>query len=167
MRILVGNRFVAAVVLVLTGAVAGSGCGSGRSSSSTTASASGSVATKSRRIPPGGAVPNALRGAYAAHFGRLAAQTSGTWHLVLGPGHHARIWNTADHIARRPDFEAGPVSFAAGRMTFATVTAEGRCTDPATYTYTLKGNALRFAPVGKDPCFDRSVTFPTHTWHRR
>jgi hypothetical protein len=135
------------------------------SASLASASATRSLAP-SASSPPGQPAPARLVGLYAAHFSTTDEQTSGTWHLRIGPGHHVKVWNTDDPIAHSPSFEAGPVSFRGNRMVFARFTGEGVCNVGATYTWKLSDHLLRFRLIGKDGCQPRVVTFTPHPWHR-
>jgi hypothetical protein len=116
--------------------------------------------------PPGQPAPARLIGLYDAHFTARDEQTSGTWHLRIGPGHHLKIWNRVDPIDNSPSFEAGPVSFRGDRMVFARVTAEGICSVGATYTWKLSNDLLRFRLIGKDGCQPRVITFTPHPLRR-
>jgi hypothetical protein len=127
----------------------------------------GNAAATSPGSPPSGEpAPARLVGLYAAHFTGSDEQTSGTWNLRIGPGHHLKIWNRVDPIDNRPSFEAGPVSFRGNRMVFARSTAEGICAVGATYTWTLHGGLLRFRLLGEDGCRPRVITFTPHPWRR-
>jgi len=116
--------------------------------------------------PTGKPAPARLVGLYAAHFTLNDAQTSGTWHLRIGPGHHVKVWNRDDPMAHSPSFEAGPVSFRGNRMVFARFTAEGVCNVGATYTWKLSDHLLRFRLIGTDGCDGRIITFTPHLWRR-
>jgi hypothetical protein len=114
--------------------------------------------------PSGQPAPARLVGRYEARFTARDEQTSGTWHLRIGPGHHLKIWNRADPIDNSPSFEAGPVSFRGNRMVFATTTAQGICTVGAMYAWKLSNHLLRFRLIGKDGCQPRVITFTPHPW---
>lgn len=116
--------------------------------------------------PAGQAAPARLVGLYAARFTLNDAQTAGTWHLRIGPGHHLKVWNPEDPVANSRSFEAGPVSFRRDRMVFAKLTGEGVCTVGATYRWTYRNALLRFRLVGRDGCQPRVITFTPHAWHR-
>jgi hypothetical protein len=118
--------------------------------------------------PAGKPAPARLVGLYAAHFTPKDEETSGTWHLRIGPGHHLKLWNTDDQIAHSPSFEAGPVSFRGSRMIFAKFTGEGHCNVAATATYrwTYLNGRLRFRLIGSDACQVRVITFTPHAWRR-
>jgi hypothetical protein len=124
------------------------------------------LASSGSAVPPGSPVPARLAGLYVARFTTQDEQTTGTWNLRLGPGHHLEIWNRGDPVAHSPTFEGGPVSFRGNRMIFAQVTAEGVCRVGATYEWTLTGRLLRFRLVGKDGCEPRVITFTPHAWRR-
>ena len=115
---------------------------------------------------PSGSVPGRLVGLYTARFGSSDEQTPGIWHLRLGPGHHAELWNAADGVANTPSFEIGPVSFAGSKMLFGRKTSDGVCSQAAAYAYSLKGTLLRLRPVRTDPCRDRQITLAPHAWRR-
>jgi hypothetical protein len=132
-------------------------------------SASSASSTGAHRLtgaPRGAPAPARLVGSYQAHFTAADSQTSGTWHLRVGPGHHLKVWNRMDAVDDNPSFEAGPVSFRGGHMVFARVTAEGICAIGATYAWTRHGRLLRFRPIGHDLCEPRLATFSTHPWRR-
>jgi len=117
--------------------------------------------------PAGQPAPAQLVGLYTAHFTGEEGQTAGLWHLRLGPGHHLKLWNTADGVANTPSFEAGPVSFRGRRMVFARVTGNDICQVGATYGWTLRDKFLRFRLLGAtDGCQDRFVTLTPHAWRR-
>jgi hypothetical protein len=116
--------------------------------------------------PAGQPAPARLVGLYAAHFTVRDEQTSGTWHLRIGPGHHLKLWNRADGVANSPSFEAGPVSFRGNRMIFAKTTAQGHCIVGATYAWTFRNGLLRFRLLGNDGCSPRVITFTPHPWRR-
>jgi hypothetical protein len=126
--------------------------------------ASAALAARAAAPPAGQPAPAQLVGLYAAHFTLHDRQTSGTWHLRIGPGHHLKVWNTGDGVANTPSFEGGPVSFRGPRMIFATNTAAGVCTVGATYGWTFQKGLLRFRSIGKDGCGPRVLTFTPHPW---
>jgi hypothetical protein len=115
---------------------------------------------------PSTSAPARLVGLYEAHFTSQDEQTGGTWHLRVGPGHHLKLWNTADPIDNDPSFDAGPVSFRGNRIVFSAVTAQTICTVGATYAWTLSGDTLQFRVVGTDGCEPRRITFTPHLWRR-
>jgi hypothetical protein len=163
------------VMIALTlGVAAVGGCSSSgsdtpansRAPSSAPAVPATSESTTAALEPHGDPVPATLRGKWFARFTSHDLQTSGLWHLVLGPGHHAFIWEPGDAIDNRPDFEGGPVYFDGHKMTFGLNTAEGICPDPATYSWSLSDGQLRFKLDGEDSCQPRQITFPVHAWHR-
>ena len=117
-------------------------------------------------VPPGAPAPARLVGLYRARFGPGDQQTTGIWHLRVGPGHHLKVWNVDDGVANTPSFEAGPVSFRGNRMVFAKVTAGGICITSSTYRWTFVGRVLSFRLLGKDECGPRPITFTPHGWHR-
>jgi hypothetical protein len=135
------------------------------SASVATASSTRSLAS-SASPPSGQPAPTRLVGLYAARFSTAGEQTSGTWHLRIGPGHHVKVWNTDDPIAHSPSFEAGPVSFRGNRMVFARFTAEGVCNVSATYRWRYRNGLLRFRLIGRDECRARVITFTPHPWRR-
>jgi hypothetical protein len=117
--------------------------------------------------PPAGKPAAApLVGLWQAQFTAGDEQTSGTWHLRIGPGHSLKIWNRLDPVAHSPSFEAGPVSFQGDRMIFAKTTAGRICTVGAIYRWTLSRGLLRFRQLGADGCHPRAITFTPHPWHR-
>ena len=122
--------------------------------------------TSSAAPPAGRAAPARLLGLWQAHFTGREGQTSGIWHLRIGPGHHLKLWNIADGVAYTPSFEAGPVSFRSDRMVFAKFTGEGVCNVGATYRWTYRIGLLRFRPIGSDGCQPRVITFTPHPWRR-
>jgi hypothetical protein len=136
--------------LVLASVLAG--CGSGSSDTKTTTAAA--PATTRSSIPAGGPAPNELQGTW-----KLASKGPNKGLLFVISEQHYRVPTRLAH---------GDLAVGGDEIAFFNAAICGLTLPDGVgrYRWTVKGDALRFEPVGKEPCGGRADILANATYKR-